>query len=124
MTIVFAKVGQTAKPFDLKHKEVEFKGSLEKSGYHRVKLDAHLQGEVKLQCDRCGDTYAQSVNVPLTLTLSDQVIETEDDLDIIEFTDGVIDLDFIVESEIASLESAYNYCSQCQDSQELFEKEF
>ena len=124
MKIVFAKVGQTEKPFELEHNNVYFKGSLKKSGYHRVKLDSELTGKIELSCDRCGVTYTKLVNVPLQLTLSDQVIKTEDDLDIIEFTDGVIDLNFIVESEIASLESSYNYCDRCQRTQELFEKEF
>ena len=124
MKIVFAKVVQTAKPFELEHNNVCLKGSLKKSGYHRVKLDGELTGEIELACDRCGITYIELVNVPLQLTLSDQVVETEDDLDIIEFTDGVIDLNFIVESEIASLESSYNYCDRCQRTQELLEKEF
>ncbi|MBD3792929.1 MAG: hypothetical protein IE889_02045 [Campylobacterales bacterium] len=124
MKIVFAKVGQIAKPFQLEQNGILFEGTLQKSGYHQVKLEGELKGELELHCDRCGDSYTEAVNVLLNLTLSDQIIETEDDLDIIEFTDGVIDLDFIAQSEIASIEYSYNYCTKCQGSQELFEKEF
>jgi hypothetical protein len=64
------------------------------------------------------------MNSPLNLTLSDEVIETEDDLDIIEFLDGIVDLEFIVQSEIVSVQNEYHYCKKCENDEEEFEKEF
>ncbi|MCH9740024.1 MAG: DUF177 domain-containing protein [Epsilonproteobacteria bacterium] len=124
MKIVFDKVGQTSKPFTLNVDNVLFEGSLAKSGYHRVKLEGNLDGNIELNCDRCGDTYNQNLKSTLNLTLSDEVIETEDDLDIIEFTDGIIDLEFIVQSEIASIQNSYHNCEKCENDDEEFEKEF
>jgi len=124
MKIVFDKIGQSAKPFELTVEGVSLEGTLVKSGYHRLRLEGELQGQVQLLCDRCGDAYQYDMDSPLNLTLSDEVIETEDDLDIIEFIDGMIDLEFIVQSEISSVKNAYHYCKECEDDDEEFEREF
>ncbi len=124
MKIVFDKVGHNVKPFDLSVNGVSLEGTLVKSGYHRLRLEGNLEGKVELACDRCGDEYHYSMKSPLHLTLSDEVIETKDDLDIIEFIDGVIDLEFIVQSEIASVQNSYHYCEKCANDDEEFEQEF
>ena len=124
MKIVFDKIGSTKKPFELSVSNVSLEGTLVKSGYHRVQLEGQLQGSIELSCDRCGEGYQYSMKSPLQLTLSDEVIETEDDLDIIEFIDGVVDLDFIVQSEIASVENSYHYCEKCSSDESEFEQEF
>ena len=124
MKIVYDKIGQTQRPFELTVNGVSLEGTLEKSGYHRLRLEGNLSGNVELLCDRCGDEYQSDMISPLNLTLSDEVIETEDDLDIIEFTDGIIDLEFIVQSEIASVQNSYHYCEKCENDEEEFEKEF
>ena len=99
-------------------------GTLVKSGYHRVLLDANVSGETELDCDRCGVTYSAPSEYSLKLTLSDMVSEDKDDLDIIEFLDGVIDLTYILESEINALKGSYHYCSKCAESDGDFEIEY
>ncbi len=124
MKIVYDKVGQTKKTFELSVSGVKLEGILAKSGYHRLRLEGNFEGQVELSCDRCGKIYQQEMNYPLHLTLSDEVVETKDDLDIIEFIDGMIDLEFIVQSEIASVKNSYHYCNKCENDEEEFEKEF
>jgi len=124
MTIVFDKINSTAKPIELSSKGVMLEGTLQKSGYHQVTLDATLNGDFDLDCDRCGDTYTYDMNTKLRLKLSDLVSEDKDDLDIIEFLDGKIDLLYILESEITSIESSYHYCVKCDDNDEDFEIEY
>jgi uncharacterized metal-binding protein YceD (DUF177 family) len=122
--MVFDKIGQSAKPFELTVDGVNLKGTLAKSGYHRIRLEGDLDGQVELLCDRCGDVYHYDMKSPLHLTLSDELVETEDDLDIIEFIDGVVDLEFIVQSEIASVENSFHYCDRCANDESEFEQEF
>ena len=124
MQIVFDKIGSTAKPIELSSKGVTLHGTLQKSGYHQVTLDATLNGCFDLDCDRCGNTYSYDMDTKLRLKLSDLVSEDKDDLDIIEFLDGKIDLLYILESEITSIESAYHYCDKCDGNDEEFEIEF
>ena len=124
MKIVFDKVGSTAKPFELEVQRMKMAGSLQKSGYHRVLLDAIVSGETELVCDRCGIAYDAPSEYQLKLTLSDIVSEDKDDLDIIEFLDGIIDIDFIIKSEINAIEGSFHYCEDCCDSEEELEIEF
>ena len=124
MVIVFDKIGSTAKPIEVNSKGLVLQGTLQKSGYHQVTLDAQMHGKLELSCDRCGDTYDYSVDNKLQLKLSDLVSEDKVDLDIIEFLDGEIDLSYILESEITSIESSYHYCEKCDNNDEDFEIEF
>ncbi len=124
MTIVFDKVGSTAKPIELSSEGILLEGTLRKSGYHQVTLDAVLSGNLELDCDRCGDTYDYNVDSKLTLKLSDLVSEDKDDLDIIEFLDGKIDILYILESEINALKGTYHYCDKCDKNDEDFEIEY
>ncbi len=124
MKIVFDKVGSTAKPFRLEENKVALSGTLCKSGYHRVLLDGRMEGNLPLICDRCGRTFEQYLDIPLKLTLSDTVSEDKDDLDIIEFLDGVIDMTYVLESEINAIEGAFHYCDSCEASEEALEIEY
>jgi len=124
LKIVFDKVGTTAKPVELEVNGIKLTGTLQKNGYHRVSLDATLEGEVSLLCDRCGQPFEEAVDMPLKLTLSDIISEDKDDLDIIEFLDGVIDMTYIVESEMNAIEGAFHYCDQCDGSDEPLEIEY
>lgn len=124
MTIVFDKINSTAKPIGLSSKGILLEGTLQKSGYHQVTLEAQLSGNIDLDCDRCGNTYHHDMESKLRLKLSDLVSEDKVDLDIIEFLDGKIDLLYILESEITSIESSYHYCANCDNNDEDFEQEY
>ncbi len=124
MTIVFDKVGSTEKPFEFSSEDVLIKGTLKKSGYHQVTLDAKLSGNIELICDRCGNAYSYNMDSKLILKLSDLVSEDKDDLDIIEFLDGKIDILYILKSEINAIKGSYHYCEQCDNSNEAFEIEY
>ncbi|MGC9350608.1 MAG: YceD family protein [Sulfurovum sp.] len=124
MKIRFDKIGATPKTFEVRLGDATLSGTLQKSGYHRVTLDAVMGGKVALDCDRCAQSYEQPLEGKLKLTISDQMIEDKDDLDIIEFLDGNIDLTYILESEINALKGAYHYCSNCDNGEADFEMEF
>jgi uncharacterized metal-binding protein YceD (DUF177 family) len=124
MKIGFDKVGNSPKPFNLTIRNINFEGTLLKKDYHKVLLDGTILGSLNLICDRCGIEYQENIDSRLNLTLSDRLVETEDDLDIIEFIDAIIDLDFILESEIASIENTYHTCKKCENDTTEFEKEF
>ena len=124
MKIVFDKISSTAKPIEFTSEGVLLEGTLKKSGYHQVTLDAQMSGCIELSCDRCGETYNYDINNKLRLKLSDLVSEDKDDLDIIEFLDGEIDILYILQSEINTLRSTYNYCDNCNNSDEDFEVEY
>lgn len=123
MQMKFDKIGSTPKHFTLNHEGATLEGTLQKAGYHRVSLDAVMGGKVTLDCDRCAKSYQLPLEGELKLTISDLVIEDKDDLDIIEFLDGNIDLTYILESEMNALKGEYHYCEDCADGDNDFEYE-
>jgi uncharacterized metal-binding protein YceD (DUF177 family) len=123
MTIIFDKINSTAKPVKLSLQDIVLDGTLQKSGYHQVTLDANLAGKLRLSCDRCGKAYDYDMRSTLRLKLSDIISEDKVDLDIIEFLDGKIDLLYILESEINSIKTSYHYCGDC-DNDDDFEVEY
>jgi len=124
LKIVFDKVGSTAMPIELISEGISCVGTLKKSGYHQVILDAKMSGSMELSCDRCGKPYNYEIDNRLQLKLSDIISEDKDDLDIIEFLDGEIDMSYILQSEINTFKSTYNYCDNCDSSDEDFEVEY
>jgi uncharacterized metal-binding protein YceD (DUF177 family) len=124
LQIVFDKIGHTPKPLEQSIDGVRLKGTLTKERFHKVLLDSHLDGEIELCCDRCGKSYQHIFDDKLRLTITDEAIEDKDDLDIIEFLDGIIDIDFIIKSEINAIEGSFHYCDDCCDSEEELEIEF
>ncbi|MFK5977180.1 MAG: hypothetical protein QM493_11815 [Sulfurovum sp.] len=124
MIIFFDKIGTTPKPISLEVDGISLVGTLQKSGYHQVTLNSKLSGNIELRCDRCGTDYNYDVTSKLVLKLSDIVSENKVDLDIIEFLDGNIDISYILNSEINSITTSYNYCTKCDNNDEEFEREF
>ena len=51
------------------------------------------------------------------------VVQVAEKVDV-EFLDGEIDLSYILESEITSIESSYHYCDKCDNNDEDFEIEY
>ena len=124
MIFAFDKVGTSPRPFSLEHQRVRLEGTLYKKSPHRVKLDATLRGTISLDCDRCGHPYNRDLDEHLIFQISDEVVQDKDNLDIIEFLDGRMDLLFLLESEINALEGDYHFCPQCEAEDTPLEMEF
>ncbi len=123
MQIALSKISTTPKDFQAEFEGLSLCGSLERISKDVVALKARLKGEIELACDRCGKSFTLPQDQELDLKLSDSLIETQDDLDIIEFLDGIIDIEYIIQSEIESQKALYNYCKDCSDRED-YEIEF
>ncbi len=123
MQIAFSKISTTPKDFQAQVGGLSFCGSLERISKDVVALKARLIGVIELTCDRCGKSFTLPQDQELDLKLSDSLIQTQDDLDIIEFLDGIIDIEYIIQSEIESQKALYNYCKDCSDRED-YEIEF
>ena len=122
--VLFDKVGAAPKPFSLEYQGISLEGTLYKITPHRVELDATIRGRISLDCDRCGQPYDRNLDEHLVLQISDEVAQDKDNLDIIEFLDGRIDILFLLESEINALEGDYHFCTQCETEETTLEMEF
>ena len=124
MEISFSKIKQSPIDIDYSSKETTIVGTLERINRDCVKLNSNFKSTVEVICNRCGKEYKIDVDYPLELILSDGGYNDKDEIDVVEFFDRKIDFDYLIESEIASITQDYNYCSSCQDSDELLEVEF
>ncbi len=122
MQIAFEKLSSTPKPFELSLQGVSLSGTLHKQHHDTVILDGTLGGTLEVSCDRCGISFDVDIEQPLKLELSQHTRQNKDNLDIIEFLDGIIDLEYILQSEIDSIKSTYHYCEKC-DGIDNFEVE-
>ena len=115
MKIAFQKIRSQETPFEIKEDSVSFTGTLKFEKRNIIRMIATLDATFDRQCDRCGEEVPFSHKEDLNLAISDGPYEDDaNQLDVIEFFDGFIILDDIIESEINLVKSEYFYCDSCQ----------
>lgn len=117
MEIVFKKVPVSGVDFETSINDIRFYGTAKKESKNLVQCTGILEGSLVLQCDRCGNEFTYNVNEKVNLYASDGLYESEDDLlDVIEFFEGSVNFDTILQSEVGSIKSDYHYCSTCKEN--------
>jgi len=124
MEIDFSKIKQTPIKVNFTKNSSSIVGSLERINRNSVKLTSIFNLSVKVICNRCGKEVDKKLNYPLELILSEGRYNSNDEIDVIEFFDGKIDFNYLIESEIASIKEDYNYCDNCINNNEILEIEF
>jgi uncharacterized metal-binding protein YceD (DUF177 family) len=123
MKIPFENIGLNPKSIDRTLEGEDFSvtisGTLTKKGLAMANLDATLTGTIQLVCDRCGENFSYPVDEKVTLKITDRPhkasegVGDEQDYDIIEFLDGIVDLDEIIISEVNAIKFDYHRCENC-----------
>ncbi|WP_394959807.1 hypothetical protein [uncultured Helicobacter sp.] len=113
MKIAFRKIASSPKTFSLKSDGLELSGTLVRVDSQICKLDGRLNGELELVCDRSGEVFMKHFDESLVLYISDGLWDTQsqsklNSLDVIEFFDGFIDVEYILQSEIESIKMDYH----------------
>lgn len=108
------KITQTPKDFSISIDGIELKGQISRKASKIFEMNAMLKGSLELTCDISGDLFVKSFEQPLVLYISDGIWDVQsqnsrlDDFDIIEFFDGFIDVEYILQSEIESIKMDYH----------------
>ncbi|TLD81096.1 hypothetical protein LS68_006045 [Helicobacter sp. MIT 05-5293] len=114
MKIQMRKISSTPKDFCLALDHAKLEGQIYRINSQILCLEGKLLGEIELICDRTGESFIQTLDNPLVLYISDGIWDTQsqsqkiDSFDVIEFFDGFVDLNYILESEIESIKSDYH----------------
>ena len=124
MEISFSKIKQTPIDIDYSNNLATIVGKIERVSRDIVELNATLSANIELICNRCGKEYKRDINENLELILSEGKYNNNDKIDVIEFFDGNIDFDYIINSEIESIKQDYNFCENCSNTEEILEIEF
>ena len=124
MQISFSKIKHTPTALDFVQDNLSITGTLSKEGRDCVKLDSLFKAKINVICSRCGKEFVKDLNYPLELILSDGRYNSNDEIDVIEFFDGNIDISYIAQSEIASIQEDYNFCQECIETDDILEVEY
>lgn len=117
MKIEFKKVPTTGIHFEASLDEINFCGEAVKTGKTMVKCTGVLEGSLLHTCDRCGDSFKLAMSERVEVFANEGLYEDpegEELLNVIEFFDGSIDVETLLQSEIEAFKSDYHYCGQCE----------
>ena len=124
MQIAFNKIRHAQVDIDYSKDKSNILGYLERVNKDSVKLEANFSTKITLTCNRCGKEFEKEISYPLNLLLTDGAYSDKDEIDIVEFFEGKIDFDYLLKSELSLIEGDYNYCDDCKENEDTFEKEF
>ncbi|MDD3323608.1 MAG: DNA-binding protein [Sulfurospirillaceae bacterium] len=118
MDIEFKKIPLSGISFEVSLNDVKFVGNAKKNDSSLVVCKGKLIGSAPHICDRCGETHTISLNEEVEVYANDGIYShSEELLNVIEFFDGAINFDTMLQSELEAFMSDYHYCSQCEQKQ-------
>ena len=120
MQIEFKKIPITGVQFEVSLGDITIIGNVTKEDKTIVRVDGNMSGFVAHTCDRCAAEFNLKVNEKVEVFASDGLYEDQsggDLLNIVEFFDGSINFDTILQSELEALKSDYHYCGGCEQIQ-------
>ena len=120
MVIEFKKIPITGVNFEVSLGDISVAGSAIKKDKTMVRVNGIMHGTINHTCDRCAAEFDLIVNEQVEVFASDGLYEDqsgEDLLNIVEFFDGSINFDTILQSELEALKSDYHYCGGCEQIQ-------
>ncbi len=117
MKIAFTKISSTPQDFSFEQGGVRIEGTLKRKNEKEIFCKASLFGTFEHICDRCGNEMRVNIDENLWLILSDGEYKSNSQIleDVVEFYDGFIDFDELLNSEIESIKSDYFYCNDCKN---------
>ncbi len=117
MIVEFKKIPSSGIHFETKLGEIRFSGNAQKIGKSLIKCEGRIQGTLMHACDRCAEDFKLSIDECVEVFASDGLyVDTEGEelLNVIEFFEGSIDFEVMLQSEIEAFKSDYHYCGQCE----------
>ncbi|MDY0263876.1 MAG: DNA-binding protein [Epsilonproteobacteria bacterium] len=117
MVVEFKKIPVSGIHFETRTGDVHFCGEAVKVDKTLVKCNGKLSGTLQHACDRCAETFCLPIEETVEVFASEGLYtdkEGEELLNVIEFFEGSIDFDMMMQSEIEAFKSDYHYCGQCE----------
>ncbi len=113
MKYAFVKLGQQPKHFSLRKDSLTLECDIFRKDHNIALLSGRIQGEILLRCDQSGEEFVKSIDEELVLYISNGLWDSQSQsewmsFDVVEFFDGFIDIQYLLESEIESIKSDYH----------------
>jgi len=121
--IPFKHLNSIPLEFDVVVENASFKGTLVHKKGKIAQLNGTITGSISVPCDLCAESIERVLNEELFFYLSDGIVsENEDELDIVEITTPMINMEELLNAELELIKSDYFCCSQCEGK--TLDKEF
>lgn len=119
MKVDFKKIKNQSYKFSIEKENIIFSGEFRKNRDF-VDIKGKIQKDLSIICDRCGKEFMLKLDEDILLKASDGAFRGNiEDCDVVEFYDGFIDFDEILESEIESIKLDYHLCEQCKKDEDF-----
>lgn len=118
MKIDFKKLTKEPKNFSFEAFGCKLEGKVWKIDFSLYGLEALLSGTVELICDRSGEAFSRELREEFALRISDGIYtprEDDEEFDVIEFFDGFIDMESLLEGELESIRLGYHTKDDSQE---------
>jgi uncharacterized metal-binding protein YceD (DUF177 family) len=119
MTLIpFKHLSSTPLDFEVCVDKTFFKGTLTHKKGKIGQLNGTITGTISLPCDICADDIEKTLNEEVSFYISDGIVsENEDDLDIVEITTPMINIEELLNSELELIRSDYFCCPKCESKE-------
>ncbi len=113
MKIEFKKIPLGGIDFEVEQQDIKFYGNAKKISKDLVKSTGKMFGSFKHTCDRCGEDFDKIVDQKFVIFAHNGIYEDDEHDNLIEFFDGFVNFDTMLQSELESLKCDYLYCQEC-----------
>jgi len=114
MKIEFKKIPQNGVDFELEQDEIKFQGNAKKISKDLVKSTGVMSGSFVHICDRCGKEFDKIVEQNFEIYANNGIYSEDEYDNLIEFFDGFVNFDTMLQSELESIKCDYLYCEDCK----------
>jgi uncharacterized metal-binding protein YceD (DUF177 family) len=125
MKIEFRKIPLNSSEFEINSNSVKFSGTFCKISSKLAKIDGNIQGNLGVDCCKCGRSFSISLDEQTNFLVSDGIYSSEEEeYVVIEVENHILDFDEILQSELESLKSEYYICDTCKENNDYVEIEY
>jgi hypothetical protein len=126
MKIEFRKVPLQNSEFEISLDSAQLSGTFSKISSKLAKIEAKIDGNLDVDCCKCGSTFPITLNEEINLLISDGIFSEDDEVEeiVIEIDEHIIDFEEIFQSELESLKSEYYVCDSCKNADKSVEIEY
>ena len=126
MKIEFRKIPLNCSEFEIDSNSVKFSGTFSKISSKLAKIDGIIQGNLEVDCCKCGKTFEKTLDDEAIFLVSDGVYSNQDEEEyvVVEVENHLLDFHEILQSELESLKSEYHICDTCKKNNDYVEIEY
>jgi len=121
--IPFKHLDSVPMAFESKQENALFLGTIVHKKHNIAQLNGTITGTISIPCDMCAEVFEKTLNEEVSFYLADGIVhENDSELEIVDISNSVINIEELFSSELELIKSDYYCCSNCEGK--TLEREF